>query len=84
MKTLKYTEQLKEVCSEYPHTRHLKATVNVLLYLLCDLSIHDSFPLGSSGFVLSLTVGIPLGNLLYGPLLFSVISAAVGNLHKSS
>ena len=42
VKNFKYTPTLKELGSEFSYTHHLRSTINILLYLFCDIFIHVS------------------------------------------
>lgn len=42
VKNFKYTPPLKELGSEFSYTHHLHSTINILLYLFCDIFIHAS------------------------------------------
>lgn len=42
VKNFKYTPLLKELGSEFSYTHHLHSTINILLYLFCDIFIHAS------------------------------------------
>lgn len=41
-KNFKYTPTLKELGGEFSYTHHLCSTINILLYLFCDIFIHVS------------------------------------------
>lgn len=42
MKNFKYAAKLKQMYSEYLNTLHLDSEINILLYLLCHISVLPS------------------------------------------